>query len=461
MKWSPPRIARRKVVLSLSRVLIILSASSLAGCASVPALPAGTSANSAGPAEKYTPEEQAALAAMPRVPEFDLTPEPPAAVTTTEGDRKTLNSVVTANTAALAAPAPSHPGSSEPVASPQNGPPSPSTASSKPVIERTPAGSDSMRIARTDKSSPGSESSAAGNSAVNSVNKPAPPTETSRPKSTSGAHSVNPADSESLSPTGSRLASKSQDAVAKPPVGFSIEAPKPFAWTGEGQSSGNRPFQVATIGDDGYRTLVIGSVVGDDPLALQLVDELARRLHADSVILGGFSCTIVRTLNPDGEMNQKYRNEKGQYINQGFPVTGKPVQGQPAEVTWVLKKFQDLQPQRIVHIRSTEGASGIVASGYSSETVARDAAEWLRFKLIMLPESARHAGSMERYVSANGLADMITVGIPDTTPKAEVWELYGDSILNLLIGEDLTTRDMARKQSGKSSADRRNQAPEK
>ena len=46
-----------------------------------------------------------------------------------------------------------------------------------------------------------------------------------------------------------------------------IDAPKPFAWTPTGKTSGERSFQTVTIGDDGYRSLVIGSVAGKDPLA--------------------------------------------------------------------------------------------------------------------------------------------------------------------------------------------------
>jgi hypothetical protein len=63
----------------------------------------------------------------------------------------------------------------------------------------------------------------------------------------------------------------------------------------------------------------------------------------------------------------------------------------------------------------------------------------------MLPERS-NPGSLERYVSTSGVSDMITIGVPDTTPKDEVWSLYGDTILNLLLAEDFASREVARKQ---------------
>jgi hypothetical protein len=246
------------------------------------------------------------------------------------------------------------------------------------------------------------------------------------------------------------------------PVGFRVAAPVPFEWERDGKSAGGRPFQIASPGDDGYRTLVVGSVGGNDPVALELVERLARRLHEDSVILGGFDSTIIRTLNPDGEVNKSFLNQKEQYINEGFPKTGGAADGSSVvEVAYMLKLLTTLQPQRVVHIRSVRGTSGVIAASESCQASAKEAASWLNFKLVMLPENARVAGSMERYVSTTGSSDMITFGIPEATPKSEVWDRFGDTLLNLLLGDDTAAREMARTQSQKSSADRRNQSPEK
>jgi hypothetical protein len=56
---------------------------------------------------------------------------------------------------------------------------------------------------------------------------------------------------------------------------------------------------------------------------------------------------------------------------------------------------------------------------------------------------------------------MITFGIPNSTTKEELWTRYGDTLLNLLLRDDVATREMARQESQKSSADRRNLSPDK
>ena len=197
------------------------------------------------------------------------------------------------------------------------------------------------------------------------------------------------------------------------PAGVLVPAPKPFSWERTGRSTGNRPFLTTQIGDDGYRTLVVGSVGGNDPLALELVDQLARHLHEDSVILGGFESTVIRTLNPDGEFNHKVLNQNGQYINHGFPKMPEVQDvARPAEVLFLLNRLQDLQPQRVLHIRSIDGDNGLVAASSSCHAAAKEAAEWLSFKLVALPDKAV-AGSLERYIGSKGSSDIITLAIPD------------------------------------------------
>lgn len=243
--------------------------------------------------------------------------------------------------------------------------------------------------------------------------------------------------------------------------GVVVAAPTPFAWERTGKTSGDRPFLTATLGDDGYRTLVVGSVGGNDPLALELVDRLARRLHEDSLILGGFESTVIRTLNPDGEASRTLLNQKGQYVNHGFPTTGDSLNAQhPVEAAFLLSRLKELQPQRVLHVRTMDGSVGLIAASSGCQAAAKEAAEWLNFRLVSLPDKAV-AGSLERYLAAKGSSDIITIAIPSTTKKAELWDRYGDTLLNLLLSEDLASREIARWQAQQSSADRRNTSPGK
>ena len=79
------------------------------------------------------------------------------------------------------------------------------------------------------------------------------------------------------------------------------------------------------------------------------------------------------------------------------------------------------------------------AASQSCESVGKEIAEWLNFKLISLPGQKTAEGSLERYVSASGSSDMLTIGIPDSTPRAELWDLYGDTLMNLLLRDDMAT----------------------
>ena len=88
--------------------------------------------------------------------------------------------------------------------------------------------------------------------------------------------------------------------------------------------------------------------------------------------------------------------------------------------------------------------------------MAKDSAEWLGFRVIELPKKAV-SGSLERYLAISGRCEMVTFAIPATTKKSELWDRYGDALQNLLMGENLAERELARKkQNQQSSANRRN-----
>lgn len=245
-------------------------------------------------------------------------------------------------------------------------------------------------------------------------------------------------------------------AAAGPPAGL-VAAPKPFSWSSTGKSTGGRPFQIMSAGREGYRTLVVGSVGGDDPIALELVERLARHVHDNGAILGGYETTIIRTLNPDGLANRKHVNQKGVYVNGAFPdggADGAAGAGESLEVTFLLQQLKELQPQRVIHLRTVRGDKGVIAANAPASSVAREIAEWLNLQLVTLTARSG-AGSLEAHLAMQGNSQIITLGIPSQTKSGVVWERYGDSVLNLLLNEDLATRDLARREKEQNSADRR------
>lgn len=240
------------------------------------------------------------------------------------------------------------------------------------------------------------------------------------------------------------------------PASTGITAPAPFAWDESGNSAGGRPFQTLSTGKDGYRTLVAGSVGGHDPLALELMEKLARYLHDNSLILGGFEARLIRTLNPDGAVNQRHVNQDGIYVNSQFPdPSGTATVGSEstAEVRFLLQQMAQFQPQRVIHVRSVQRQRGVVAAGGTAKSVADELARWLKFDSVVLgPKSG--PGSLERFLAVRHETQIVTIGIPVNTDAETVWEQYGDALLNLLLSEDPATRDIARRQQQQNAAKR-------
>lgn len=233
-------------------------------------------------------------------------------------------------------------------------------------------------------------------------------------------------------------------------LGSSISAPQPFRWEQLASSAGRRSIDGVTIGDSGYRTLVIGSLAGDDPVAVTLAENLARHLHENSLIVGGIQTTILRNLNPDGEASHRMENSAGVYLNREFLPQDAQTAAQP-EVQFLLDYLQTRQPRRVIHLRTH--SQGLIASGPASADIARETAEWLGFELMILPGAAAE-GTLERRLSA-GPTEIVTLAIPSSVSRDQTWDLYGGALINLLQSEDYRSREVARKKPNATSADSR------
>lgn len=233
----------------------------------------------------------------------------------------------------------------------------------------------------------------------------------------------------------------------------------PFAWKESGSTSKGEPLQTAAAGTDGFRTLVVGSAGGDDPAALQLTEDLARYVHENQLIMGGFRTTILRTMNPDGLKLGQHENAAGLYLNDHFPKKGQTLslaelRRLPREVQFVTGHVIEQRPQRIIHIRSIRDARGMVAVSSGAADSGREFAEWLGFETRRLPEDVS-SGTLESWAAHRGDCDVITVGIPETTRPQEAWALYGDAVLSLLLDGDSESRRVARERKQQRSANRR------
>lgn len=226
---------------------------------------------------------------------------------------------------------------------------------------------------------------------------------------------------------------------------FSERPPETFVWRRTGKSAGGRPFEFSRVGTSGFRTLFVGSAVGNDPAAIRLMDKLARYLHEDDLILGGFEAAVIRTLNPDGAANREPVNALGRYVNGRFPPNpGVNAPGPTPEVEFLLSTVRSFHPQRIVHVRTIEDQSGIIAANQRASDTAQSIAASLEFSRLMYPEQARK-GSLEFCLSSESNLDVITLAIPSAAAKdTDLWEAYGDTLLNLIQPDSLRSREASR-----------------
>jgi hypothetical protein len=230
-----------------------------------------------------------------------------------------------------------------------------------------------------------------------------------------------------------------QNALKKP-LQFAMTPPGNMTWQSTGKTAGGRSFQIVTTGDDGFHTLIVGSAVGNDPVAIQLADRLARHLHENSLILGGFQTTILRTLNPDGEAILKSVNGHGNYVNRGFPTTASGTsKTSTPESIFLLKLIADLKPRRVVHLRTVPDTAGAVGASRHCERLSEQIAESRKLKQFTFPEDI-NAGTLEFYVSSFTETEVMTLAIPAELTVEIAWELYQDTLLNLIQQNPVKTQ---------------------
>ena len=227
-------------------------------------------------------------------------------------------------------------------------------------------------------------------------------------------------------------------ATSKPAAPTSLPAyserrPEAFAWRRTGKSAGGRAFEVSLTGENGFRTLFIGSAVGSDPISMKLMERLARHLHENGLILGGFEAAVIHTLNPDGTASGRPLNDLGHYVNGRFPLQpGQKLTESTPEVDFLLGCIRSFRPQRIVHVRTIEDSSGVIASNERCAETAQLIAESLKFSRLSFPAQSRK-GSLEHCLSSQAELDVITLAIPrGVKADGDPWALYGDTLLNLL-----------------------------
>ncbi|WP_437203523.1 DUF2817 domain-containing protein [Planctomicrobium sp. SH664] len=131
-------------------------------------------------------------------------------------------------------------------------------------------------------------------------------------------------------------------------------------WISNTQSTGRRPIEVARIGKGPQAVLIVGSIYGNEPEAIDLIDSLVK-VARSSPVPPEFTLLFIRTPNPDGFTELVRTNANGVDLNRNFPsqrFTPKPTKltgpspASEVETQYLLRVFKDYPTARVIHLRS-------------------------------------------------------------------------------------------------------------
>lgn len=233
--------------------------------------------------------------------------------------------------------------------------------------------------------------------------------------------------------------------VPKLPSSTTTSAAPEVTWASAGKTSDGN-FQLMRFRNGEYRTLVVGSMRGFDPSALELIDRLSKHLSRNANILGGFDSLLVRTANPDGLRTRSVTTSAGIDLHQAFPSDGTLKINSPAmkhaviqtdkpstEVLFLVRLLRQFQPKRVVMIGRGSNDNGGIIYSKGVKDAARQFADTVDLHDYSLSRRDME-GSFERFVVKSDI-EVISIQLPSSTTVENVWSRFGVWVPTLIADD--------------------------
>lgn len=190
-------------------------------------------------------------------------------------------------------------------------------------------------------------------------------------------------------------------------------------WNVPFQSSAQRQFQMKHSGLGTYRILVLGSIYGNEPESIELLESIVSQANSYAQS-PSYSFLMIKTPNPDGLAEHIRTNHNGVDLNRNFPstwftanpnrLTG-PFPASEIETKNMLRILKEFQPHRVLHIRSSIGQRPLILLNEQLDHAAQIIS--LNSNVDVGTFSGQYkAGSLEEFVTLRVEAEMMTVLLP-------------------------------------------------
>lgn len=210
-------------------------------------------------------------------------------------------------------------------------------------------------------------------------------------------------------------------------------------WSRFYRSTDRRAIETLMLGNGKRHVAFLGSMHGDEPQSVALVEELARYLKAHPETMRDSTVLLIRSPNPDGLFSRSPYNVHGVDLNRNFPSANwKELKnnragnsrGSEAETRQIVRILTDFRPELIVHLKDGRDQGIVNCEGASHEQGQR-LADFTSMQ-VMKDLGQATSGSLESYALNDLKCPSLTLLLPKEPSEQAAWAKNREALLSVL-----------------------------